>query len=242
MPTWLHKDKPSSDALFDVSRGAYSNASLIHKFGANYDIDDTSTPETVWSVSNAYPWDSLATDQTLYCLSTAAGDTNDLEIQGLDANWNLQTEVITLTGTTAVTTTNTFLRVFRMRYLGTSANTGTVTVRVTSGTGTIVGQIDADIGQTLMAIYSVPAGHTAYLMGGDITVDANKVAQLDFKIRLFGEFFRTQHTAEVTGIYDKTFRMPLPIPEKSDIDVMVSTVASPNTRASANFDLILVKD
>ncbi len=43
-----------------------------------------------------------------------------------------------MTGTSAVTTTNQFLRIFRVIYNHNSSNVGTVTLRTGSATGTIV--------------------------------------------------------------------------------------------------------
>jgi hypothetical protein len=114
MPTWtrhLYEHDPLA-----IAKGEVHGYSVVHKFGANFDIDNNSEPETVWTGGGLYPWSSLATAQTLYVLSESSEDTGILEIQGLDENYNLQTEELTLTGTTAVTTVNTFLRVYRMIY------------------------------------------------------------------------------------------------------------------------------
>ena len=51
---------------------------------------------------------TIATAQTIYCLSTSASDTTTLTLEGLDANYDEISETVTLTGLTAVTTTNQF--------------------------------------------------------------------------------------------------------------------------------------
>lgn len=229
------------DLRFDIGRGLFSNVSHVHKFGFNPDVDSNSDPETVWSAGGLYPWSSLATTQTLYCLSTSASDTMDLEIQGLDENYALQTETVTLTGTTAVTTTNTFIRVFRMSAAG---NVGTVTARVTSASGTVVAQIDAGKGQTLMAVYTIPAGHYGLLLCGDFAVQKGEDAQVQFFQRPDGEAdFRIAHMGEVfQGVYRYDFPIPLKLAAKTDLDVRCAEVESNNTRVTVNFDLILVKE
>ena len=241
MSTWskqIFKDSPLS-----IAQGEVSGHSVVHKFGANFDIDTGSDPESVWTGGGLYPWSSLATAQTIYCISTSGSDTGTLEIQGLDADYNVQTETVTLTGTTAVTTTNTFLRIYRMVYTGTSDNVGTLTARVTSGTGTVVAQIDAGYNQTLMAIYTVPADHTAYMLCGDFSVQKNKDAQVRMYQRPVGGAFRIAHMSEV---YESTYRYdfpaPLAMPEKTDIDIRAAEVESNNTRVSCNFTMILVKN
>ena len=237
----FHTDHPTPNVYLDVARGSISNSKIVHKFGANFDIDQITTPETVWSAGGLYPWSSLATAQTIYCISTSASDTAVLTIEGLDANYNEQIETVTLTGTTAVATSNTFIRVFRMTYED-GANVGTITARVTSGTGTVVAQIDIGYAQTLMSVYTVPAGHTGYMVTTDCTIDSRKDCQILMYHRLFGKPFRIAHVAEATGHYRYDFYAPLRVPEKTDIDIRIDNVSGNDSRVTANFDLVLIKD
>ena len=228
-----------NDFYLEVAKGNVTGHSFIHKFGANFDVDTGSDPETVWSAGGLYPWSSLSSAQTLYVLSTDSGDTMDVTIEGLDANYKVQTETVTLTGTTAVTTTNTFLRVFRMS--ADANNDGDITARVTSASGTIVAQIDTDYAQTLMAVYTVPAGKTAYVTTLDTSVQKNKDAQVRLFQRPTGEAFRIAHIAETyESSYRYDFMMPLKFPEKTDLEIRASEVEANNTRVTANFDLLLV--
>ena len=237
----FHTDHPTPNVYLDVARGSISNSKIVHKFGANFDIDQITTPETVWTAGGLYPWSSLATAQTIYCISTSASDTAVLTIEGLDANYNEQIETVTLTGTTVVATSNTFIRVFRMTYED-GANVGTITARVTSGTGTVVAQIDIGYAQTLMSVYTVPAGHTAYMVTTDCTIDSRKDCQILMYHRLFGKPFRIAHVAEATGHYRYDFYAPLRVPEKTDIDIRIDNVSGNDSRVTANFDLVLIKD
>lgn len=237
MPIFLTEDK------WNIARGLVKDTSFIHKFGANFDIDTNSDPETVWSAGGLYPWDALATAQTLYIQSDDAADTSSLEIQGLDENYELLTEEVQMNGTTTVTTTNTFIRVYRMIYNHTAVNVGTVTARVTSGAGTVVAQIDPDYAQTLMCIYTVPAGYTAYLLAGDASLNKAEDGNIRFYQRPFGRSFKIAHMAEIyENWYRYDFPIPLPLPEKTDLDVRIAEVETNNTRCTANFDLVLIKN
>lgn len=236
----FHTDHPTPNVYLDIARGAISNSKIVHKFGANFDIDQGTDPESVWTGGGVYPWASLSSAQTIYCLSTDAGDTTTLTIQGLDANYDEISETVTLTGTSAVTTTNTFLRVFRMTYDAT--NVGTITARTVSASGTVVAQIDAGYAQTLMAVYTVPAGFTAYLVALDATIDGTKTCQMLMYHRLFGKPFRIAHVAESDGHYRYDFTAPLTVPEKTDIDIRINEVSGNDARVTANFDLVLIKD
>jgi hypothetical protein len=231
------------DSPLSIAQGEVSGHSVVHKFGANFDIDNNSEPETVWTAGGLYPWSSLATAQTIYCISTDGADTGTLEIQGLDANYELQSETVTLNGTTAVTTSNEYLRVYRMVYLDSADNAGIITARVTSGTGTVVAQVDAGFNQTLMAIYTVPADHTAYILCGDFSVQKNKDAQVMFYQRPVGGIFTIAHMAEVyESSYRYDFSAPLAMPEKTDLEVRADNVETNGTRVTSNFTMILVKN
>ena len=227
-----------------VSRGQIPGHSALHKFGANFDIDAGTIPETVWSAGGLYPWSSLATAQSLYVLSDDAADTEEVEIQGLDASYNAITETVTLTGTVAVQTDALFLRVYRMLYNHGGTNEGTITARTVSGTGTVVAQIDEVLAQTLMAVYTVPAGYTAYIGNIDASVQKNKDAQVQLFVRAVPtQSFRIKHMAEVyESQYRYEFHYPLRVDEKSDIDVRTADVEANNTRVTSNFDILLVKN
>ena len=233
----------SEPFLISVAKGAVRGHSVVNKFGANFDIDTSSDPESVWTGGGLYPWSSLSTEQTIYCISTSASDTSTLEIQGLDNDFNLLTETVTMTGTTAVSTTNKFRRIYRMKYDGGSVNAGTITARITSGTGTVVAQIDAGYSQTLMAVYTVPANHTAYLMCLDCSLNRGEDGNLRVYQRPSGESFKIAHMAE---IYESSYRYDFPVPlkftEKTDIDVRIAEVETNNTRCTSNFALLLVND
>jgi hypothetical protein len=236
----FHTDHPTPNVYLDIARGSISNSKIVHKFGANFDIDQATDPESVWTGGGVYPWASLSSAQTIYCLSTDAGDTTTLTIEGLDANYDEISETVTLTGTSAVTTSNTFLRVFRMTY--DAINVGTITARTVSASGTVVAQIDAGYAQTLMAVYTVPAGFTAYLVALDATIDGTKTCQMLMYHRLFGKPFRIAHVAESDGHYRYDFTAPLTVPEKTDIDIRINEVSGNDARVTANFDLVLIKD
>lgn len=236
----FHTDHPTPNVYLDVARDAISNSKIVHKFGANFDIDQATDPESVWTGGGVYPWASLSSAQTIYCVSTSASDTTTLTLEGLDANYDEISETVTLTGTSAVTTSNTFLRVFRMTYDAT--NVGTITARTVSASGTVVAQIDAGYAQTLMAVYTVPAGFTAYLVALDATIDGTKTCQMLMYHRLFGKPFRIAHVAESDGHYRYDFTAPLTVPEKTDIDIRINEVSGNDARVTANFDLVLIRD
>lgn len=210
--------------------------SSVHKFGQNTGL--AFTPETIWSSGGLYPWSAFTSAQTLYVLSTSGSDTGTLEIQGLDGNYAPLTETITMTGITAVTTSNAFLRVFRCIYRG-STNVGVITLRTVSDSGTIVAQVDAEQAQTLMAVYTIPAGFLGYLKAWTAGVGKNDDASLDLYVRPLDEVFQIQDQMHVyQSSFTKEFTVPLFLSQKTDIDIRATTTAA-NSSCSVSFALIL---
>ena len=243
MTTWtrhLYEHDPLA-----IAKGESNGYSFVHKFGANFDVDNSSEPETVWTGGGLYPWSALNVAKTLYILSNDSNEEGTVELQGLDEDYNVVTETVTLNGSTAVTTLNTFLRVYRMIYTDDGGgNVGVITARVDSPSGTVVAQIEGVLSQTLMCVYTVPAGYTAYMMAVDFSVQKNKDAQVLMMQRTFNtNNFRIAHMAEV---YESTYRydfpIPLPLPEKTDLELRTDNVETNNTRVTSNFTAVLIKN
>jgi hypothetical protein len=107
-------------------------------------------------------------------------------------------------------------------------------------TVTTIAKILAGNGQTLMAVYTVPAGHRAYILKFQGSLEKVKDTIFQGIARPFGGAFRVQ------GIYGSSgspvnyeYPVPLAFPEKTDFEVRVKAGAT--TGASAIFDLILEK-
>ena len=223
--------------LLGASANLHDGISVIHKFGYNPDIANGSVPETIWSAGGLYPWSAFDSASTLTVVSTNASDTCTLKISGLDENFYMFSETVTLNGTTNVTTARAFKRVYRMSYSDDAV--GNITAKIGA---TTVAQVQAGKNQTLMAVYTVPAGYEAYLFAGDASVNKAHDAQIGFYARLPGESFKIAHMAEVyENSYRYDFVAPLRITEKTDLDVRVDVVENSNTRVTANFDLLLVR-
>ena len=142
------------------------------------------------------------------------------------------------------TGTDRFLRLNSAYYIsGNGAyNVGQINIRTVSSTGTIVGRINANIGQTSMSIYTIPAGYTGFSVFGDFSVNKNEGAELNARWRLFGGGFITVYAIELyQQAYSAMPPIPGAIPEKTDIDNVAYYVTTPNgTRVYSNQQIILV--
>jgi len=228
------------DSYFSIAQGQIDGYSLVHVTGYNPDIDG-GADETVWAAGGLYPWSVWDSSRLVTVVSTSALDTGSVVVSGLDASYNVITEEIDCTGTTPSTSTTQFRRVNSAVYKnGATNNAGAITL---TANGNTIGLITAGIGQTLNGIYTVPAGHTAYILTGDFSVQKGEDAQVRFFIRPFGQGFRIAHIGEVfESTYRYDFTVPVAMPEKTDLDIHASLVETNNTRCTTNFSMILVKN
>lgn len=234
---------PMDDLHLNIARGLVKGTTFIHKFGA-VPAMSVNTTGTLWDVNDTiYPWSAWDSAGTITVDRANAGDANkQITVVGLDSNYNNIQETITLTNATGNSSTNSFKRVFRAFVVNGTENVGLISIKKGA---TTVAAIIAGKGQTLMAVYTIPAGYTGYLCKGTATAQAGADATGDMFVRYFGQSnFRVGHSFEVDGdggqyMYD--FTIPIPIPAKSDIDIRVTT-RSNNGRYTAAFDIILIED
>jgi hypothetical protein len=226
------------DSYFSIAQGQVGGYSLVHVTGYNSDID-AATDETIWAAGGLYPWSVWDSLRVVTIVSTSTADQGSVVVSGLDSNFNPITEEINCAGTTPSTGAVQFKRVNSAVYKNGSANNaGAITL---TANGNTVGLITIGIGQTLNGIYTVPAGHTAYILAGDFSVQKGEDAQVRFFIRPFGQSFRIVHISECfESTYRYDFHAPIPMLEKTDLDVQAALVETNNTRATTNFSMILV--
>ena len=223
-----------------VSRGQIPGHLFRHRQGRVPAMSQNTTG-TVWDVNDTtYPWSAWDTAGTVTVSRADAGDANkNVIISGLDADYKPVSTTITLTNPTGNTSSTVFKRIDLVRMNGTSANTGQIDVLKGA---TTVGRIVAGVGQSLKGTYTVPAGYTAYLTQGAMTIQNGADATGTFYYRLLGDRFLIGHTFEVASSeYHYAFTCPFALPEKTDIDVRV-TVRSNNALVTAAYDMILVKN
>ena len=228
-----------------AAKGAYGRA--IYKFGYNPEI--TTTEEVVWDGGNGYSYIDTAAAAVVVSSSTAddaAGTgAQKIKIEGLDENYEPQTVEVTMDGTTNVTTDETFIAFNRM-YV-TEAGTGEVNAGNITATvgGTTRSQISADRGQTLQAVYTVPAGFTAYVtdwMVASGATSSNKYLEARLVCRSNDGVRRTKSVVTLNNTMDKIdFGVATVIPEKNSIEVRAVTSSGTDV-VSAAFSVLLKRN
>lgn len=174
----------------------------VRKFGHNADCD---SGDDIWDGSAPYPFPSAAATTTIVSDSAeddpVKGDQSAgtgaylVEVQGLDANYLELREQVTLNGIAAVTLQNQFLRAHRAIVLtGGTAGENAGNIQVKHG-ATVILQISAGMGQTLMTVYTLPANTWGWLCEWQVTKDGAGSHTMALQVRPFGGMWNTKELA-----------------------------------------------
>ena len=226
-----------------VARGQVFGHSTVNIYGYQPLVNNTYIP--LWENATAYTYPVAAT--TMHLASSNAGDTASIQIVGLDSTYKQISETLVLTGTTAVVTTKSYLRINSMQVTAGSLTNpaGVVTLKDLTDT-TIYAQINAGVGRTQMAIYTVPAGYTFYLSRVDANTslngnNANFMTYRNYTISSTGVVTITQQ-APFTQLYHAQRVMPRPFTEKTDIQIQMANSAAANAAANVGVEGYLVQN
>jgi len=226
-----------------VVRNQIENHKTVFKFGFNPDVNGAE--ETIWDVGGIYAYPSSAVAMTVTTDAGTPANDNGVKVIvfGLDEDYNEVNDEVTLAGAGTATTTQTFLRVFRAYVSGSQAPTGNL--NITNG-GTTYARITLGENQTLMALWTVPAGYTGFLDHVNIatgTTNANQYVTAQIVQRTQGGVFRVmmKQTLGSGGVADFILRYPIEVSEKTDLEVRAESSGS-NNLISANFSIVYVKN
>ena len=256
-----------ADLMLDVPRGAVHGYTSVNKFGRSTNVD-SGVATDIWDRANATNnqavWLAPTAARVHAIVSASASDAaagvgaRTLRVYGLKTWSSLESyEDVTLNGTTPVNTANSYVIIHRMQVLtwGTSGpNVGLITATAATDS-TVTAQIGAGNGQTLMAIYGIPSGVTAFMTGfyGSIlraNLGANSVASdmtLLFNPRpdSVTTKYLVKHTIGLNSGGANPMRhayAPLSKFTGPGIIKLRATGGADNLDVSAGFDLILTED
>jgi len=238
-----------------LARGQIEGHKTLFKFGNN--PDSNGALETVWSHSSLYVYPTAATVMKVSSTSSDDNGTGSgartVLVAGLDADYNEASEIVTLTGQTPVLTTTVFIRVFRA-YVVTAGVSNTAAGIIYIGDGVVTAGVPALVyaeiplgeNQTLMAMWTVPAGYTFYMYRGSFSAASNNSAQYvlgKFMVRPFGGVFR--NAADVTAnsnVIQYDFEIPLAVPAKADIEARVIALSGTNFYITSSFEGVYIEN
>lgn len=242
---------PVSDLFLDIAQGKVANMSTVFKFGRHPGVG--AVEEVVWDGTGNYIF--LESDETIDIVSTSADDTllgigaRIVFLQGLDSNYNEISELVEMSGLSIVTTSQSFLRLFRVIVVtsGTNSpignsNLGDITFTSTDTT-TLQAKVLIGNGQTLMAVFTVPAGKTGFVTGIGANAPGGKSALLRAKVRNGPSppaSFSVKYTIDLfQQAVQQDIKVFFSIPEKTDVCFTASSSAA-GTPVGASFGMILI--
>ena len=230
-----------------VARNQIMGHSSFSVFGYNADVD--TAEESVWPDGGTVPHPTTASVLDIVSTSTNDADegtgANTVFIEGLDGNYNVVSETVTLDGTTAVETVNEYLYInqFYVATVGSGGkNAGEITAKLST---TLYDLIATGYNQRTTAHYCVPAGYTGYLVTGVITTgQATGSTSVTAFLKQHGPdgILRVGAVSTLNnGSVQYDFTFPYAVPEKNCIGASAIGTAA-NNSVSAYFNIVLIKN
>lgn len=234
------------DFSLEIAKGNVPKHSLITKFGLNDDADTGSIPEDLWGVSGLYVQPTAARIHAF--VSTNASDTMTIFIRGINGSYGIQTETITMNGTTPVNTVNSYVHIHLIQNTGSANNLGVITATAAVD-ATVTINMPIGYNQSVSSIYMVPLGYKAYVMRLSSrmnNITANSAATIQLLNKPFGGVFQLKTQAGLnnagSSYVNVHFDAPFILQPRSMTKLNCSSVSNNNTIIEGEYDLILVQD
>jgi hypothetical protein len=245
------------DYYLEIEKGNILGHSSVHKFGRNPDIDTADGFETAWNGGGAYTGFNATAAEIVTVTSTDAADTSagtgarTLEIFGLDTNWEEQSEIVTLNGTSLVDSVLSYIRLDKVivRSAGTGlSNAGDISVAQKVTTANIFAVLPIGYNRTMICCYTIPAGKVGYFQSWGASLSGKTIANCNIRLssRIFGEVFQVRQEVSIMGSGSSSFTRSYPtpkegLPSRTDMYIEADTDQN-NTGIAAFIDLLLVTD
>jgi len=211
---------------WSVAMGDEAGYDPVRRFGHNDDVD--ATFEVISHVGGTQFY--LGAAEKLQVVSSDADDDGDpagdgartVFLKGLDADYEVQAETLTMNGQDNVESALTYLRVFSCYAItagATGINEGTISVKDNGAANTIV-QIAPLEGNAHAAIFTVPAGQTLYITQVEYSESSNKGTEVHLFVCPFGGAWRSAWVSTAIDVY-VPFKpsLPLKFQQKTDIEL-----------------------
>jgi len=186
--TVIELTEKARDFFIESTKGNIIGQETGNKFGQNLVVG--TTEEDIQSQGGTLIF--LQSAELITLVSDNAADTllganaTSVEIFGLDSNFVEISEIVNLSGTTNVNTTQEFIRINRMivNEVGnySSSNIGTI-IGTSALSGTVQIEIPAGEGQSKTTHFTVPAGQNLIVTSFRVTMDTGKEIDITFKFR-----------------------------------------------------------
>jgi hypothetical protein len=215
-----------------VQKGLVEDFSAYGTFGYNADVGTSF--ETVWSGGGLYSYPTTATTASVTSSNTGSDNGSTVDLYGLDANWVVQSERVTV----GQTSTKTWLRIFSATLVNANtgnANVGTITITVNT---IAVATILPTYGKSLSCVFTVPANSRAFILSSSIGVSKQKEIEAKLMIRRVadGNAYNTiGYQTLFGGNSYQEFTIPFVVDQKTDIEIRAKADATTAVSASMSF-------
>ena len=233
---------PAIPKEFDIelTRGVFAGTYDGVNVNAEAPNNTLNVEQDVWPYNGNHTW--LTAASTLSVVSSSANDTaagtgaRTFTLIGLDANYAVIVETVTLNGVTPVTTTNSFLRLLRGycatggTYAGT--NQGNITITATTG-GSVQGYVIIGHGRLSQGFYTVPAGRRFILKRVIVASESSKPTNFHIYVNEstpvvapYGQKQIGVNYPAISGTFQEDFYHETILPAKTDIWAAATTSTS----------------
>ena len=246
-----------------IAQGNVAGTSFIHKFGNAPNFDTSDGQVTVWDGANDAGINQMvyqySTSDDIDTISSSSGsDTQAIAISGLDINYDEVAQTLILEGQAKVTLNTPLRRVYRMVVVGSTGLVGdaylyedtAIVTGVPVDTTKVRAVARAGQNQTLMALYTIPAGKKGYMRSWFASTAGgtkDSAYAMTLKARPINQTFQTKHLSSISDVGSSYIQHQYIEPEVflplTDIEMMVESIASPgvsDASVSSGFDIVLV--
>jgi hypothetical protein len=208
----------------DIAYGRVQDTEVRNIFG--YQASGDTTLRAAWEFANTnYVFPTSAITMTI--TSANAGDNGKLlKIIGLDSDYNIISEIVTINGGGDINTTIPFFRINDIILITGQTNLGLITVQNTAKT-VKYGGIRVGDGRNQASIFTVPAKKCFFLYRIDAFSNDSTAAKpaifRNFTSLVSGQQYNTARTTFL-GNMNIQRRLPFKYDEKTDIQFQLATI------------------
>lgn len=253
-PSSITRTGASEPFELQVSRGQIPWHQSYVVFGYNSDVD--TSLETVWPYGGILTFPSNVIQFSVSSDSvddTSAGTgARTVYLEGLDSNHKVISEIVTLNGQTAVTTTKSYIHINNC-YVVSAGSLNSAAGNIYFGTGVVTAGVPAtvydiiqyDYNSRVTGSFTVPAGYTAYLTEGLFSSGQSSGSGPVTGRLMTRDESDIRRTAAVTtvnnGTADYKFEFPIVVPEKTTMEAQAIGTGT-NNSCSSMFNFVLIKN
>lgn len=242
---------------FDIMQGKKGGVFKSNKLGKNSNVPSSvslANPEFITEQGGVYTGFPTSDAETITISSSSTEDsaagtgTRTLTIIGLDENWEIQSETVTLNGTSGVATVGTYRRAHTMFQVSSGSNlvnVGTITARHTTTTANIFLTIIPSVGSSNYAVQTVPANKIGVLVNYTADIRRGGTTNADGAFYIAdaetGAYrYRRPFSINVGAGIDRTPYGGVRFSEKTDIAMVITQCSQNLTIITGGFDILFI--